>query len=490
MKRSYIIALLLSTTFVACKKYLDVSPVSSITVSNFFKTENDVEGALNGAYVRLRSLADLDLFIWGEARSEMMTNSVTGTLGYEKYYNNTLTKSNAGPDWGGIYATINSANLVIKYTPSISFSSDDKKNDALAQAYTMRAFLYFLLARTWGGVPLRLEPTESYDPATIQMARSSEADVFKQIKDDLAQAIKLFPDNSFPAGRDKWSKPAANALKGDVYLWTAKRLNGGNSDLTEALSALQQVQTADVMLLPNYADIFKYSNKGNKEIIMAIHFDLNESSNQTFAYNMYASTTSFPSYVPQSQRDSVGVPMPGGNGNVWSVSSVVRSQFTEDDKRKAATYIEMKGASPGQYYTNYGLKSSGTVSNGLRYLASDYILYRYADVLLMIAEAKNALGQDPSTQINLVRQRAYGANFSSHVFVSGTKEANDSAILQERLFEFALEGKRWWDLVRFGKAFELVPSLVGKESNPGLLYWPVGLSLTTREPLVTETEGW
>jgi hypothetical protein len=354
----------------------------------------------------------------------------------------------------------------------------------------MRAFLYFLLAKTWGGVPLRIEPTESYNPATIQLPRSPETEVFKLIKHDLDTAIQLFPNNSFPSGRNKWSKPAANTLKGDVYLWTAKRLNGGTADLTTALNALKEVQTADVTLLPNFADIFKYTNKGNKEIIMAIHFDLNESSNQTFAYNMYASSTSFPSYVPQSQRDSVGVPMAGGNGNVWRVSDVVRNQFSDDDKRRAATYLDIKGSSTGQYYTNYGLKNSGTVSNGVRYLASDYILYRYADVLLMIAEAKNALGQDPSTEINLVRQRAYGANYSNHVFVSGTKEENDSAILKERLFEFALEGKRWWDLVRFGKAFELVPSLAGKESNPGLLYWPAGLSLTTREPLVTETEGW
>ncbi|MEJ7830579.1 MAG: RagB/SusD family nutrient uptake outer membrane protein, partial [Segetibacter sp.] len=143
-----------------------------------------------------------------------------------------------------------------------------------------------------------------------------------------------------------------------------------------------------------------------------------------------------------------------------------------------------------QYYTNYGLKYNGTVSSGQRYLVSDYILYRYADVVLLKAEAKNALGQDPSEEINIVRKRAYGSNYSSHVFLSGTKAQNDDAILKERLFELALEGKRWWDLVRFGKAFELVPSLVGKQADTHLLYWPAGVSLITREPLITESPGW
>lgn len=489
MKRRYLLPLLLAVFFVACKKNLEVTPTSSITVANFFKTENDVQGALNGTYVKLRGLADFNLYVWGEGRSEVMTGSLAGALN-EKYYNNSLTATNAGPDWSGVYSTVNETNLILKYTPDIGFASPATKNNALAQAYTMRAFLYFLLARTWGGVPLRIEPTEGYDPATIQMARTSEADVFKLIKADVNKAIELFPDNTFPSGRNKWSKAAANALKGDVYLWTAKRLSGGTADLTTALAALNEVQTADVALLPNFADVFKYENKGNKEILMGVNFNIAEATNQTFAYNMYSSTSTYPAYVPQSQRDSVGIPMAGGNGNVWRVSDGVRNQFTADDKRKAATYIDLMGTGAGQYYTNYGLKYSGTVSNGVRYLVNDYILYRYADVLLLKAEAKNALGQDPSAEMALVRQRAYGSNYSSHAFVNGTQAQNDDAILKERLFELLLEGKRWWDLVRFGKAFTLVPSLVGRQSNPGLLYWPAGVSLISREPLVTETPGW
>ncbi|MFN3379523.1 MAG: RagB/SusD family nutrient uptake outer membrane protein, partial [Runella zeae] len=92
-------------------------------------------------------------------------------------------------------------------------------------------------------------PTVQFDPASIQKERSSVADVFKLIKDDIDKGIALFPDNTFPTGRNVWSKPALNALKGDVYLWTAKKLGGGNADLTKALEALNQVKTSDVTLL-------------------------------------------------------------------------------------------------------------------------------------------------------------------------------------------------------------------------------------------------
>jgi hypothetical protein len=119
---------------------------------------------------------------------------------------------------------------------------------------------------------------------------------------------------------------------------------------------------------------------------------------------------------------------------------------------------------------------------------SDIILYRLADVILLKAEAKNALGQDPSAEMDAIRQRAYGAGYTP--FVNGTQQENDDAILKERLLELLLEGKRWFDLVRFGKAYEIVPSLQGKESETYLMYWPIGLPTLVRETKVEETPGW
>lgn len=491
MKIIYSIIFLATITLAGCTKHLDIQPESFITKESFFKTEGDVQGALNGMYAQFRGQGNLNLFVWGEARTEVMTGSIAGNLGYNRYYTNALTSQDPGPDWSGIYTTINAANLVLKYTPDIPFASEDVRKNALAQAYSMRAFCYFLLARIWGGVPIRLEPTENYDPLTIQLARSTEAEVFTQIKADLNEASSLFPNFNFTTRRAKWSKAAVLALEADVYLWTGKRMGGGNADFTTALESIQELETAsNLALLANYADIFKYANKGNNEILMALHYDVAESpSSQVFTHNMYSSSTAYPAYVPQSARDSVGIPL-AGNGNVWRITEAVRNQFTVDDRRKAATFINLQGTAANQYYTNYGLKFNGTVENNTRFFASDIILYRFADVVLMKAEAKNALGQDPSAEINAIRQRAYGAAFPTYEFVNGTKEANDAAILKERLLEFLLEGKRWFDLVRFGKAFELVPTLVGKDAQTHLLYWPIGLPTLTRETKVEETPGW
>ncbi|MDQ7950099.1 MAG: RagB/SusD family nutrient uptake outer membrane protein, partial [Pedobacter sp.] len=357
-----------------------------------------------------------------------------------------------------------------------------------AQAYTMRAFVYFVLARTYGGVPLRLEPTEGFDPVAIQVARSTEAQVFASIKSDIDAAIGLYSTNNTVTGKGKWSKPAANALKGDVYLWTGRRLGGGTPDATIALAALNDAVAAPgVGLEANYADVFRYTNKGNKEILMAVKFSTTEGGNQVWAQNMYSSQASYPAYVPASQIAIVGTPL-AGNGNVWRITPNVRGQFSNSDTRKAATYIDLQGTNPGEYYTTYGLKYNGTVENGTRFFTSDFVLYRLGDVLLLRAEAKNALLQDPSGDMNTIRQRAYGAGYP--VFVNGSQTQNYDAILQERLFELTLEAKRWWDLIRFGKAFDLVPSLVGKSAQTHLLYFPIGTSTTAKETKVTETPGW
>ncbi len=463
----------------SCTDALDKAPVSLITNESFWKTEDDANGALTGAYVYLRNQSLLNLFIWGEARSEVMEwSGLSGTLDYDKYYLNTLNSTSAGPNWQGIYTTINAANLIIKYTPNIASPNEASKNNILAQAYAMRAYLYFVLARTWGGVPLRTEPTEGYNPETTQKERSTVEDVFKLIKEDLNKAISLFENNKFPEGRNRWSLASTYALKADVFLWTGKRLNGGNNDFNIALEACNEVQKADVALLANFADLYKYNNKGNKEVLMAVgNKELETGGGNNYFNNMYSGQ--FPSSLDPITGEVIGQAT-----FVWTVSSLVRNQFTVDDKRKDASFAETPS------YPSIILKGRGIMISGIRYFSSDIVLYRFADVLLMKAEAKNALGQDPSTEINMVRQRAYGAAYNNHVFVSSSKVQNDDVILKERLLELIFEGKRWWDLVRFGKVFDIVPSLKNRNGQDYLLLWPISLSTLSLEPSVKQNPGW
>ncbi len=470
--------------FASCKKAIETNPVSIITSSSFFKTQDDVAGALRGMYFQLRIPASSDLYFLGEGRSDILGGAQAGTLGFDKYYNNTLNVTNPGPNWMGMYTVINSANLIIKYAPNIPFVTEATKNNYLAQAYTMRAFVYYVLVRSWGGVPVRTEPTEKYDPATIQVARSSAEDVFKLIKDDINKALSLYPDNSIDPTRSYWNKAAASALKGDIYLWTGKLMGGGTADLTTALAALGDAKSSDVMLLPNYADIFSYTNKNNKEVLTAVRFQLLDQAPNNYFTNMYIINLTG---LPTAVQNFVGVQ--GGNGSVMQIREPIRSQFTNDDQRRAATFYEVYDAQ-NKLYSAITTKGRGVVDGGARYFYTDVILYRLADVLLMIAEAKNALGQDPAPEINQVRQRAYGSNFASHAFVNGSVSQNDAEILKERLLELATEGKRWWDLLRFKQAFNMVPSLAGKESQSYLLLFPIGQTIRSLEPLVTENPGW
>jgi hypothetical protein len=482
-----LLGLLFSTS--SCTDQLMLDPTSVITNASFWKTEDDAKGGLAGMYVRLRNEAQLNLYIYGEGRSEIMQKSLAGTLDYDRFYLNTLNQAGAGPDWLGLYAIVNAANLILKYAPTITFKAESTKNATMAQAYAMRAYTYFVMAKTWGDVPIRTEPTEGYDPEATFLERSPVAAVFTMIKDDIEKAIQLFPDNTFANGRSMWSKASVNALKADVYLWTAKRANGGQADFTTALTACDEVAKADVALLTDYASLFRYTNKGSREILMSVGFRLLEAPDNYFN-NIYMAVGALPANAEAASKAIVGV---SGGNNVWEPSALVRNQFSVDDQRRAGTFHEVytTGANGTRnYFISVQTKGQGAVEGGVRFFVDDIILYRYADVLLMKAEAKNALGQDPSTEMNLIRQRAYGAKFDAYKFVNSTKEANDAAILKERLLELMLEGKRWWDLVRFGKAFDIVPSLQTQKGKDHLLLFPLSSNVLSLEPKIKQNPGY
>ncbi len=490
MKKSFLYILMLVFILpTSCKKAIEVEPTSILTSGAFWKSESDAIGAINGMYVNLRSDAVINLFILGEARAQTMAQALAGTVGLDIYYLNSLNVDNISVTWQGFYKTIDMANLIIKYVPPINITTAGSKNNIMAQAYTMRAFCYFTMLKAWGGVPIRTEPTEGYDPLTIQKERASEQDVMKLIKADLDLALSLYPNNNFATGRNSWTKAGANALKADVFLWTAKLMNGGTADFQTALTALNDVQTADVGLLPAFADIFNYNNKGNREVIMSSRFQVNESANNCYEY-MYLNASNAPSNITQATKDYIGVIGSGNAGNsIMQVAAPVRALFTADDTRKLGTFYEIFSTTNAFITSITGSKGNGTVVSGIRHFKNDVMIYRYADILLMKAEAKNALGQDPAAEINLVRARAYGAaNMGTHTFVNGAKDVNDAAILQERLLELCTEGKRWNDLRRFGKVNELVPSMAGAPAYK--LLFPIGTAVISLEPKVIENPGW
>ncbi len=495
-----IFSLLISSLF-SCNDNLELNPISEISNANFWKTENDATAGLYGMYVKLRTPASSSFFCWGEGRSEVMGPTYLGAVAdFNLYYYNALDATNSAATynggnttWQNLYTFIHHANLLLKNVPNISFRSEEAKNDILAQAYTTRAFIYFLLVKIWGDAIIVTDPLESLDPASIQKPRSPVADVFKLIKDDLDRAISLYPTANIASKRNVWSKPSANILKADVYLWSAKRLAGGDIDLNVALQALDQAEQSDVILLDKFSDVFAYSNKGNKEIMMSVTFSELEvpvATDRRETRFMYIHPA-IPPNISDETRAAIGAPSP--NGGYWSINPETCSQFSEDDQRRNATFYQIFTIEPDgseAFYATLAYKFRGTVVSGSRVFLDDVVLYRYSDLLLLRAEAKSALNLDPSDDINKVRKRAYGTAYQDHVFVNGSKEENDEAILQERLLEFTLEGKRWFDLIRFNKVFEKVPSLQDRAGQDYLLLFPIPEVTLSLENQVKQNPGY
>ena len=483
-------------SLVGCHNDLYLEPVSQISGSSFWKTPDDAQSGLNGMYVRLKHQATDNLFIWGEARSQSIDFAQGG--GWILHIvHNTLTsstmqtnESQSFMDWRRMYTIIHDANLILKYVPDIQFVVEGDKNNILAQAYAMRAYVYYVLTRTWGDLPLATEPFEAYSVEIVQRGRSSQQEVFTLIKNDIDEALKLFPDNQLASKRNYWSKPAVYALKADVYLWTAKTRGGGNTDLNTALEALNEAEKCDVVLLDDFASVFDYENKSNREVLMTVTMKDGEMAGNSIYSQMYLSEQYMPFGLDEETRAII---LPVGGYPYLQIGNHVAELFSVDDQRKRATYIELYDTDESgnkELFLNLPLKMNGTVIGGVRRFYDDFVIYRYADILLMRAEVKNALGQDPSSDINKIRERAYKDNFSAHAFVNGTKEDNDAIILQERLLEFVLEGKYWWDLIRFDKVFELIPNLIGRDQDRYLLLWPISLQTLSLEPNVQQNQGW
>ncbi len=480
----FILLLTVSTITLSCSNDLEQEPISIISNDSFWKTKDDAKAGLLAAYTELRDRTDSDMYVLGEGRSEILGLGLVGDGGFRKYYENTLNADDAGPSWQGFYRIINTANLVIKNVPNIDFDVEGDKNNILAEAYTMRAYVYFVMARTWGDLIIHTEPIESSNADVTIKSRSSTAEVFSLIKSDLEMALSLYPNNELPNGRNRWSKAGANALKGNVFLWTGKMLGGGAEDFNIALNAFNDVvDTPNLNLLPNYSDVHNFDNKGNNEIIMGTRYDQLESTNN-YIINMYIRAQAIPNDVDSETLALIGVP--GGN-TIIAPTKLVVDQFSLDDSRRSGTFLEI--FSEDKLLTIIAQKNTGTVIDGSRNFLGDIVLYRLADILLMRAETLNALGQDPSEDINTVRMRAYGDNYPDHIFVSNSQSINDEEILKERLFELSLEGKRWWDLIRFNKVFDLVPSLQDKNDTKYLL-WPISNGVLSTEPKVEQNPGW
>ena len=499
--KKYIYIILAAITFSACESELDITSPSTLTASGFWDTEEGAKTAHTGLYSNLRSSAGT-FWLLGEIRSD-----IWGGRTYESASNLSLIESNISVatapfgGWAGLYTRIHRINDFLVNVPNVSFIDESEKSHLLGQAYGLRALYYYTLLKTWGDVPIILEPLTDVDPASLSRARSSQSEVMTQIKSDLAASLSAFgSDDSFYQGNKIfWSKAATLALKGDAFIWSGNLLGGGNADFTEAKTALQQIGSLGVSLESSISDLWGVGNEGNSEFIFAMQYKRDEAS------NIYNSLTGRSTEINPQFNDAgssmIDFVIAGANRYGQSEKTILLLD-DNDDSRKDATFIRLyvddnSGAgypvyNEPAYFGSIFNKFLGQVDGTDRIFENDVPVYRFADVVLLLAEAKNLLGEDPSGDINQIRARAFGANYvpATHDYVNGTQADNANAILNERYKEFIGEGKRWWDLRRAGDSFVTDNISFLSPGDEYKLVLPITTDMIGRNPLLDQTIGY
>jgi hypothetical protein len=501
-----VLVLMIAIAINSCTKQLDLAPVSSLSDASYWKTSDQVDAFVSGIEQAFRNNT-MSFELLGELRADVLGTDPgsssyfngEATQGVENLWNNTLDGNNPGvSNYGGFYFNINQINLLISKLNTLNIVTPANKNYYLGMAYGMRAFYYFQLYKSWGKVIIQTEPTTAIDVSHLAKPASSEDSVMALIKSDIDLSANNFgSDYSFRNKKGYWSKAATLMLKAHVYLWTSYR-GGGTTDATTALNALNDIQTnvPSLHLLSSFDDVFSSSNKGNAEMIYVIHNQLNEST-LPFAGTFEPQTGLIANYYDSAENRKFNVTDDNWGGLLRAPIKIATfRKFDDKDSRKWSSITAAYTLDNGNYQIvgAFVSKYKGEQNAGSRVYTNDYPIYRYADLLLLKAEAEVALGQDPSNEINLVRARAFGANYDPAVqgYPNQAIDADPKeAILEERFHEFIFEGKRWYDLRRMDASGKYVFEYTSvPSSQPYKLLWPIDRNTLTNNPALQQTPGY
>lgn len=521
LKLGVLVALIGGVSLSSCNS-LDLAPEDYFGSGNYWQNEPQVNSYMIGIHSKFRDRM-FDLYWLGEGRSKLLKSDVLSTLGTSMVntfiIKSNLTQTSPGFDnWVNLYGPIFDCNLFIKNVEAMDtkIMSTASKNKYLGQAYGLRAYFYFTLLRTYDGVPLITEPRaeSETDVNKLYTARSTAQETMNLIKEDLQKSNTYYEADGFTnaPGRCFWSKAATKTLTGEVYLWSAKvgKTSYDVAELNTALTALQSIPVGSYGLADKFLETF--TTKGNKEIIMSIYNDYN---NAIGGYNPWIGRMLYPSADISNMLDKDLQPMTDVLG-MNAITDVLQQLeykievfdlYDELDIRKRNNFLEFyKSVEGNLLHGTVQSKYIGSEQGGVRRLDNDYIVYRYADVLLMIAEIKNALDQDPSPEINAVRERAYrdkdGVAKPYPAYTNGGFSANELAIYFERVKELVIEGKAWYDLLRmqatkggerlvFTAAAGIDGVAVLDKAKEGYkTNWPIGNNVLNNDKLVLQNPDW
>jgi len=429
MKTKNIFSIFILISFMSCsKEFTDLSPISERNTGSFYTSANDFEVALAGVYNTLLSQGVYNEAIWimNDLRSDITFWDAGGLAAaivrYDDFEETTIDY--VGRDsWIAHYKGIGRANSVIGRIEDVEMDASQKTR-IVGEAKFLRSLLYYNLATTFGNVPLVLNEATSADDDK-ENVQVPIAQIYSQIAADLTEAESSLPSTA-KGGRA--TKGAAAALLGKVHLT--------QGDKTSAASALKRV--SGYSLVDNYTDLWGVENEFNKESIFEVSYE----SGYGVLGNLYTS----------AMNTELGATVTSGPRNFPTKSLI--SSYEAGDTRFEASIAGIGSEAVGfaadgaGWCIKYGTTNPSTDNDG----PNNWVVLRYADVLLMLAEA---LGESTESYgyINQVRARAgLGAISSSTAGTFAEK------LLQERKVELAFEGHRWPDLKRFGVAASVMSS--------------------------------
>lgn len=469
MKKIYVMILLIALTATSCEKsFLEIAPKDKYTDANYYQTEAQFKSAIVAAYAPLRDVLLNDYFT-----SEMHSDNTVyqpipsnrGTAYIEREnisdFRNTSTNAYVAATWQHSYTGISRCNIVIERLKTAGLPAAAVANID-GQAKFLRALNYFKLVRLFGGVPLFLKEVTKADDAFLP--RSSEAEVYAQIIADAQDAITELSAPVFTGNKQSGvaTKGSATMLLAEVYATQKK--------WPEAEALLLTLAPMGYQLNANYADAFTVANKNSRESIFEIQYLEGTATGTT---PNIIPTHFLPRVATNSSTAIItGVAVNNNATGGWNTpSNDLINTFEAGDKRldisigvaegtyngsdafvysankSIVGYVPAAGKVGVPYVKKY-LLNTFTTNTGS---SVDFPIYRYADALLLLAEAQNEQGKSPLTVLNAVRFRAGLGNITS----------TDPAVLRpiiahERRVELAFENHRWHDLVRSGNAIAVI----------------------------------
>jgi len=429
--------------FAACD-VLDVQPLSSIPASEAFKDKAGVERGILGAYSAFQGLSyyGRTYGIFSDLAADNLVHPPNATAAeYNEVDNNSILPENGSVDgiWTSLYEGINIANNVIAQVPGVPGMSTAERNAALGELYFIRALNHFNLTNYFGAIPLKTSPTIGVDK--VDAPRDNVDAIYAQIIADLRFATEHLPASR--SRKIRASKQAAHALLARVYLY--------HKDYQNAIaSATEVLNNGGYTLLTNYADIF--ASDESAESVFEIDFTV-LIRNRIAEYNFPLSLNGRREVAPTTE---------------------LLSKYVAADARLATT-IAYTGTTP--YVIKYDDLSTGS---------DNVIVLRLAEMYLIRAEARARSGGDvPLIQadINAIRSRARLATVTATAYADLLL-----SIEAERRLEFAFEGQRWFDLVRTGRAVDVLATVTNE--NQTLFPIPLSEILANRSPGMRQNPGY